>query len=374
MTPKERMNAAMNLQPVDKTPVMCQMSMGHMLQQLDESPIELWFDKDVFANSLIRLREQYEFDGILVSLHGHNPEWRELINEIETTEKGEIAELKNGDKIIFPDDDLPQYKFANPRVDVSLDDITEDDLPEELDYIPVSVDLHFHIDHKNKFSVLEDLVKSHGNDFSIHGEITSPFDYLLDLAGYQNSLLGLVMQPDKCKMILNHFTRLIKNLAVEMCKTGVDAVKISSPFAGAGFISPDNYREFVLPYEKEIVSAIREKGVHTYIHTCGSIGDRLELMFESGMSGIECLDPPPIGNVELDQAVETISNKGFIKGNLDSVNTLMSDNQDVIIEDVKKRLEIGNRNAGFILSTACSIAPNVKKENIQLLKQIVDAR
>ena len=184
--------------------------------------------------------------------------------------------------------------------------------------------------------------------------------------------MGLVMQPDKCKMILNHFTELIKNLAVEMCDTGIDAIKISSPFAGAGFISPDNYREFVLPYEKEIVSAIREKGVHTYIHTCGLIGDRLALMFESGMSGIECLDPPPIGNVELEQAVDIISNKGFIKGNIDSVNTLSSENQEVIIEDVKKRLAIGKRNTGFILSTACSIAPKVKKENIQLLRKTVD--
>ena len=100
MTSKERLCAAMNLQPVDKTPVMCQMSMGHMLQQLDVSPCELWFDKDVFAESLVNLCEQYEFDGILVSLHGHNPNWRETIRNIEKTEIGEIAELLNGDKII----------------------------------------------------------------------------------------------------------------------------------------------------------------------------------------------------------------------------------------------------------------------------------
>jgi uroporphyrinogen-III decarboxylase len=173
-------------------------------------------------------------------------------------------------------------------------------------------------------------------------------------------------------MILNHFTGLIKNLAAEMCDTGIDAIKISSPFAGAGFISPDNYREFVLPYEREIVNAIREKDVHVYIHTCGLIGDRLELMFETGMSGIECLDPPPIGNVKLEDAVNIISGKGFIKGNIDSVNTLLAENQDVILEDVKNRLEIGTKNPGFILSTACSIAPTVKKENIRLLREVVD--
>ena len=372
MKSKERMRAAMDLQPVDKIPVMCQMSVGHMLLQLGVSPTEYWFDKDIFANGLVKLREQYDFDGILVSLHGHNPNWRDTVNSIEKQGSDEIVYLKNGDKIIFPINDLPQYVFANPPEKISLESVTENDLPEVLDYIPVSVGLHYPIDLKNKFNILEELVKSHGSDYSIHGEITSPLDYLLDIVGYQDSLLGLIMYPDKCKMILNHFARLVKELAVEMCDTGIDAIKISSPFAGAGFISPDNYREFVLPYEKEIVSAIRGKGVHTYIHTCGHIGDRLELMFETEMSGIECLDPPPIGNVELNEAVGIIAGKGFIKGNIDSVNTLLAEDQNVIIEDVKKRLEIGTRNPGFILSTACSIAPTVKKENIQLLRKLAD--
>ncbi len=84
-----------------------------------------------------------------------------------------------------------------------------------------------------------------------------------------------------------------------MCETGVDAIKLSSPFAGAGFISPEDYKEFVFPYEKEIVQTIRKNDVHVYIHTCGAINDRLELMIETGASGIECLDPAPLGNVDL---------------------------------------------------------------------------
>jgi uroporphyrinogen-III decarboxylase len=196
---------------------------------------------------------------------------------------------------------------------------------------------------------------------------------MLDLLGYEPALMALLDDPDKCKMILNHYTKLIKKLALEMCETGIDAIKVSSPFAGMGFISPVNYEEFVLPYERDIVTAIREKGVHVYIHTCGSIGDRLELMFESGMSGIECLDPEPLGNVKLEEAVDIIADKGFIKGNIDSVNTLLMGTKDEIIKDAKHRIQVGKTHAGFILSTACSIAPAVKRENIQLLKEIADS-
>lgn len=372
MTPKERLNSAMNLMPVDKIPFMCQLSIGHMLLQLKISPVEFWFDPITFADGLIKLREIYDFDGILISLHGHNPDWRDNIDRIFTTEEYEIVVWKNGDKTFCPYNDLPYYELNEQKEDNDLTNLSSDDLPTKLEYIPVSQNLHFKINPNHKFDVIKYIVNKTGFDYSIHGEITSPFDYLLDYLGLDNSMLALIDDPDKCLMILSHFTKLIKQLAIEMCGTGIDAIKISSPFAGSGFISPDDYRKFVLPFEREIALAIREKGVHVYTHTCGAINDRLELMFEAGISGIECLDPPPLGNVELDEAVDRIGDKGFIKGNIDSVNLLLNSSEEEICNDLKHRIEIGKKKKGFILSTACSVAPPVKKESILLMRKIVD--
>ena len=78
-----------------------------------------------------------------------------------------------------------------------------------------------------------------------------------------------------------------------------DGDDISSAFAGAGFISRQMYREFVVPYEREVATSIGNQGIPSYVHTCGAIGDRLELLCRAGVSGIECLDPPPLGDVDL---------------------------------------------------------------------------
>lgn len=373
MNSKERLNAAMNLQPVDKLPLMCQLSIGHMLLQLNVSPTQFWFDSNTYADGLLMLREIYDFDGILISLYGHNPEWEKNLLKIEKTEEYEIIKWKNGSKTYLPYNDLPFYESNdNARLKKDISEITLEDLPKELDYIPVSQNLHFDIDLSHKFDVIEKIIKRVGANYSIHGEITSPFDYFIDLLGLDNAMISLIDNPEKCLWILDHFTRLIKNLAIEMCSTGIDAIKISSPFAGSGFISPDDYKKFVLPFEKEIAIAVRKMNVHIYTHTCGAINDRLEMIFESGVSGIECLDPPPIGDVELDDAISRIGNKGFIKGNIDSVNTLLNSTDEEIILDVKKRIEVGKSINGFILSTACSIAPPVKKEKILLIRKIVD--
>ena len=184
--------------------------------------------------------------------------------------------------------------------------------------------------------------------------------------------MGLIDDPEKCKAILRHFARLVKQLALEMCEKGIDAVKLSSPFAGSGFLPPTFYAEFVLPYEAEIISAVRNRGIHTYLHTCGAVGDRLELMLQSGTSGLECLDPPPLGNVELEEAFQVLQGKAFIKGNIDSVNTLLAGSDEEILADAHKRLNIGKQRPGFILSTACSIAPAVPAKNVLLLREAVE--
>ena len=96
-------------------------------------------------------------------------------------------------------------------------------------------------------------------------------------------------------------------------------------------------------------------------------------MRESGASGLECLDPAPVGNVDIEDAFNRIGKSMFIKGNIDSINTLLFGSDEKIRNDVRHILETGmTKGRGFILSTACSIAPKVPKENILKLSELVE--
>ena len=209
-------------------------------------------------------------------------------------------------------------------------------------------------------------------EYSIHAEVSSSLDYLLDILGYENALTAMILYPDICKAILQKFAKGVVRMAKGLCTQNIDAIKISSPFAGMDFISPVFYREFELPYLTQTVKAIHDSGKFSYIHTCGSINDRLEMMHESGASGLEYLDPPPIGNVELEDAFSRIGDTMFIKGNVDSVNTLLFGTDNKIHEDILNRIRTGMKNKGFILSTACSIAPKVPTERIKKLTEMTE--
>ena len=374
LTSKKRVSSAMNLQKPDRVPLMCQFSIGSMLQQLRPDPVEFWYNKDIFSEGLVELCRRFRFDGILISLHGHSEDWKKELKYRELLDDGK-------QKLIFSDrteihslDDLPFVTFHESKKNIDIEEIdVENDIPSVIDYIPVSNNLYFHLDTHNLFEIFDIVYQKVGEEYSIHGEITSPFDYFLDLLGHQNGLISMLLNPEKCKAILDKFANGVLDIAVKMCDKQIDAIKVSSPFAGMGFISSEQYAEFVLPYEKRIIEAIRKKGKHVYIHTCGSIGDRLELMKQSSTSALECLDPPPIGNVDLSDAFERVGDDIFIKGNIDSVNSLLYADDEKARHDVRQIIEIGKtKGKGFILSTACSIAPMVPAERLLMLSQMVE--
>jgi uroporphyrinogen-III decarboxylase len=372
VTSKERMAAAMSGGHPDRVPVMCQMSIGHMLRETGASPSRFWHSADDFADGLLALRARYRFDGILVSLHGHAPDWESRVAAVSREPDGERVRWTNGDETWFPADDLPLFHPSAPRAEPEFDRFDPASLPPRPGYIPVSQGLRFVLDPDHLFDAVERVIGHAGRDFSVHGEVTSPLDYLLDLFGFEQALLGFLDDPGRAGAVLDRLTIGIVAIAQGLAATGVDAIKISSPFAGAAFLSTVFYRTFVLPYESRIVRAVEDGGVRAYIHTCGDIHDRLELMAASGASGIECLDPPPLGRVELEDAKRRVGGRIFIKGNIDPVNVLLAGDRGSVRADARRRVETGRPGGRFILSTACSIAPRTPPGNVAVLADVVE--
>jgi uroporphyrinogen-III decarboxylase len=372
MTAKERMAAAMAGARSDRVPVMCQMSIGHMIRTTGASPSRFWHSADEFVAGLLALRSLYRFDGVLVSLHGHAPGWEGQTAFVRRGPEGELVHWKNGDETWFPADDLPVVRPAAAPVRPEFIGFDPASLPSRPVYIPVSQGLRFALDPGHLFDAVDLVVRRAGRDYSVHGEVTSPLDYVLDLFGFEQAMLGFLDDPGRARAVLERFTDGVIEIAEGLAAAGVDAIKISSPFAGAGFLSRDFYRTFVLPYEGRIARAIEARQVRAYIHTCGDIHDRLELMADSGVSGIECLDPPPLGRVDLEDAKRRVGDRVFLKGNIDPVHVLLQGDRPAVVADAIRRIRAGRPGGRFILSTACSIAPATPPDNVRVLADIAE--
>ena len=385
MNAKERVAAAMKHRQPDRVPVMCQLALGHYFLHCGARPSDIWFDTDCFATALVQLQCRYRFDGILVNLPARPPDWRDRIEACQTVDGKEVLRWTSGAETIVPADDNPQT-FLPGRAPLQRASYESVDIQDPATYrlsgyvwntwhapelwgTEADADLADPAAYPPWFTRAVDAVQRQAPEVSVHPEVFSPFTHLMELFGYEQALVALVDAPQTCHDVLATVTRHVLAQVRLYASCQPDAILVSSAFAGAGFISRPMYREFVMPYEEEIFQAIRQTGAMSYVHTCGAIGDRLDLMAETSVDGIDTLDPPPLGTVNLAEAKADYGARFFFKGNLDAVNDMLGADDAAFAAAVRQRLEIGKPGSGYILSSACSVAPHVEPDR---LKQLAD--
>ena len=386
MTGRERMKVTMLRGVPDRVPLMCQLSIGHYLIQTGLDPVELWCDSEVLAEAMVSLQRQYGFDGILVNLPGRDPDWRRQVRRLRSSGTETVIEWRDGSATRFPADDNPAWMRPDDEAPPRFDELEPDLLhyvepwglsgPRErfcwdFGAFPDSEEDCFP-PWQNR--ALEAVSRLAGSGVSLHAELFSPWSQFLELLGCQSGLMAILDDPERACACIERMTVGAAQLAASYARfERVDAILISSAYAGASFISRRHYERFVMPGEKRIVEAVKEvRDIPVYVHTCGMIGDRLDLMTAGGAEGIDTLDPPPLGTVELSEAKQLLSGRAFIKGNMDPVNTLLPGPRAAVLEDARRRLEIGMPDGGYILSSACSVAPATPSGHLEALAEAVE--
>jgi len=378
----------MNHDTPDRVPVMCQLALGHYFLHCDSKPSDIWFDSEAFAAALVQLQGRYGFDGILVNLPGRPPDWKSRIESYESVPEKESIRWNSGLETTIPANDNPQTFLPDgtslPRADYTSVDMKDPavqrlggyvwntwHIPELWDIDP-QADLSDPAAYPDWFTSTLRSVQQKVSSVSVHAEVFSPFTHLMELFGYEQAMMALVDSPQTCHEALAIFTKNVLAQIQVHADCRPDAILVSSAFAGAGFISRGMYETFVMPYEDELFKAINARGLKSYVHTCGAIGDRLDLMAQTRVDGIDTLDPPPLGTVDLAAAKAEYGQRFFFKGNLDAVNEMLGADDATFERAVEERLKIGKPDSGYILSSACSVAPHVEPERLRRLTELAE--
>jgi hypothetical protein len=391
MTGRERISLTMRHREPDRVPVMCQLSIGHYNLNAGYKPHQIWYETEAFADACVALARRYAFDGILVVLPGRPPGYLDGVDSIREDAEGQWMSWKNGDRVFLPWDDMPHIHPAVASKPLRADIETFDpdhDFDRTDDWLGHHWNTLFHIQDvpgKPDRGLLRrggiphylfrafDLVKARaGADLSIHGSVYSPLSHYFELFGYERALQAFLDDPGKVHAVLGRITDSVIAWALALVERGADALDLSSAFVAAPFLSRRLYRDFVVPCERRVCRAVREAGGIMYTHSCGRIADRLDLMAETETLGIDTLDPPPLGNCDLAAAKRDYGERFFFKGNMNSVALLQYGSREEVIAEASRPLAAGMAGGGFILSTACSVAPRVEPWKLELLTPLAD--
>lgn len=375
MNSRERMRVAMRKGIPDRVPAMCQLAFGHYALHSGEDPVAAWHDTETFARAQVALQRRYRFDGILVNMPGRDPDWRRQVASIEAAGAGQRVRWRDGGQTVFPGDDSPHALLADgqrPRLPFEQLD------PASLFYVEPHAQGGMRCLRSFppwQAATLQRVRELTGGEVSVHAEVFSPFSQLMELGDHEGTLMALILEPKKVLAALDRLADGTAVLAGLYADAGCDALLISSAFVGAGFISRRHYATFELPFLQRIVSytKARRPDLPVYVHTCGAIGDRLDLMEQAGIDGIDTLDPPPLGTVELGAAIERLGKRLFLKGNLDPIRDVLECSPAATRAAAEARLGVAGPGGAYILSTACSVPPHANPANILELTAAAEA-
>lgn len=170
---------------------------------------------------------------------------------------------------------------------------------------------------------------------------------MYDDAGAWHALMALISRG------------LVKYLNAQI-EAGAQAVQLFDSWVGC--LSPDDYREFVLPHTQSVIGGVAP-GVPV-IHFGTGTATLLELMREAGGDVIG-LD----WRVRLDECWQRVGHDVAVMGNLDPV--VLFAKQDVLREQAKKILKQAEGRAGHIFNLGHGILPETPVENVIALVEMV---
>lgn len=159
--------------------------------------------------------------------------------------------------------------------------------------------------------------------------------------------------------LMSLISRALSKYLNAQIEVGAQAVQIFDSWVGC--LSPDDYRDYVLPHTKSVIENVREGA--PVIHFGTGTAALLELMREAGgdVIGFDW-------RVRLDEAWRRVGDVA-VMGNLDPV-ALFAD-QDYIRSQARKILERARGRDGHIFNLGHGILPETPVENVIALVEAV---
>jgi uroporphyrinogen decarboxylase len=255
-----------------------------------------------------------------------------------------------GGKITYPEEGVPQCR---EKVVETFEDIRALRTP----------DVYKSERTLDRIKAGESLAKLTGGKVPVIGWIEGPLAESCDLAGVNDVLLKLFMEPDFVKKLIEKVMPTAKDFARAQVEAGCGIIGVGDAICSQ--ISAENYQEFVKEGHQELISYIQSLGAKVKLHICGNITHLLE---DIGEVKPDIVDVDWM--VDMDQAHEVLGKTIIRCGNLDPVALIQDKDPGSITAEAsilcKKESE---RN--FILSGGCEITVNTPSENLKAMRNAI---
>lgn len=328
----ERISSVLKGEKPDKIPIMLHnfmvaaKDMNVSMGCFRESPLTI---ADVFKRSV----DEYQLDGILV--------------DIDTvTLAGSVGVV-----VDFPDN-------APARSHLGMLNSLE-----ELNKLkPIKVENYKYV--QIWLEAVHLLREYYGNEVYIRGNCDqAPFSLSSMIRGTQAWMMDLFLaEPAQIVNLLEYSTDISCQFIRLMAQAGAHMVSNGDSPAGPEMISPEQYEEFSLPYEKIVANTAHLAGLPYTLHICGNTELILESLVKTGADAFE-LDY----KTDVHKAFNVLNDCATFIGNIDPSGVMALGTPDLVRKRTIELLDVFSHTNRFILNAGCALPPTTPSENIKAL-------
>lgn len=291
------------------------------------------------------------FDGVEVSVHEYSQGNDKVFEKAYRTKAGELTERL---RYVADGSTLVQEKFLI------------DDYNSQLDAFEQLVSAR-----RWEFSVdgyKQEQEKIGDDGIVIAGELFSPLKLLHIALGPVDTTYFVVDHPDRAKEILSIHEKAQLELARQIAQAGVPAM-MAVDNLDTMFHSPAYVENYSASFYEKASRICHEHDSTFFIHACGQQKNNLKLISSLGVDGLEGVAFPPLGDIELAEAMELSGDRFIITGGISAneIEKLVTKKQ--IFGYVKNLLEtMQPYKHRFMLSASCNTPINSPWETIRLFR------
>jgi uroporphyrinogen decarboxylase len=184
-----------------------------------------------------------------------------------------------------------------------------------------------------------------------------PWNIAIHLRGAEKMLVDDIYEPEFVHELMKFTTEVVRTLGDAVIEAGF-LPSLGEAAASCSLISPKIYRDFIMPYHKELADYFRSKGAPIALHICGFTDPIMEDILDTGINFIS-LDAPS----SLEKLVDLSNGKVTIMGNVPT-SLFASGTQEEMEAAVSHCIETAAEGSGFILASGCEIPLNSTEDRI----------
>lgn len=201
--------------------------------------------------------------------------------------------------------------------------------------------------------------KTQGN-IPIIGWIEGPLAEACDLAGVENMMMQLMIDPDFCNRLMDKCMVTAKDFAKAQIEAGCEIIGMGD--AVCSQIDAETFNFFVRHRHQELIDFIHSLGGKIKLHICGDTNHLLPYYKDFNLDILD-LD----WQVDIAHAREILGERVIFSGNINPV-LIQNKTRDEVFAICRALVE-KHRNERYILSAGCEITSLTPAENLKSMNE-----